>query len=143
MHRLQRALHQRRDDRGSLTLYFVVVVFGLFLCIGLVVDGGGKVKAAQRADATARQAARSGGQAIAAGTAIRGQGAQVQTGQARAAAQAYLAAAGVSGTVTVTDGTHLQVDTTTSYTPVFLGAIGISRMTGTGHANVRLVQGLR
>lgn len=142
MHRLAHA-RRRRDDRGVLTLYFVVVMFGLFLCIGLVVDGAGKVKAAQRADATARQAARAGGQAIDAGTAIRGQGAQVQTGQARAAAQAYLSSAGVSGTVTIIDGTRLQVDTSTSYTPVFLGAIGISSMTGTGHAEVRLVQGLQ
>lgn len=112
------------------------------LTIGLVVDGGGKIRALQRADAAAAEAARQGGQAIAAGPAVRGQGVQVQAALARSAAQAYLSSAGVSGSVTVAGGTRLKVTTTTTYKPVFLSMIGIGPMTTTGHGEVRLIRGL-
>ena len=59
----------RDDDRGSLSLFVVVVFVALLVTIGLVVDGGGKIRALQRADAVAAQAARAGGQAIVASTA--------------------------------------------------------------------------
>ncbi|MDA8440269.1 MAG: hypothetical protein M0Z51_15615, partial [Propionibacterium sp.] len=60
-----------------------------------------------------------------------------------AAANAYLMAAGASGTVTITPNGHsLQVSVTTSAPTVFLGLIGITTLTVTGHAQVDLVHGV-
>ena len=42
-----------RTDEGSMTLFVVVIAVGLLIAAGLVVDGGGKVRALQRADAVA------------------------------------------------------------------------------------------
>ena len=136
------AYRLRRDDRGSISPFFVVAAVGLMLAVGLVVDGGGKIRALQRADAVAAEAARAGGQAVAAAPALRGQSPQVQAGPARAAAQAYLAAAQVPGSVTISGGTQLQVDTTTTYQPLFLSMIGVGPLSTRGHAEVRLVRGL-
>lgn len=129
-------------DDGSITLFVVVIALGLLVAVGLVVDGGGKVRALQRADDVAAEAARAGGQAIQGNVAVRGEGVEASVGEAQAAARAYLAGAGVAGTVTVTGGTRLTVDTTTTYTPVFLDMIGIGTQTTTGHAEVRLVRAL-
>lgn len=132
---------RRRGDRGSVSLFTVVVAVGLLVAVGLVVDGGGKIRSLQRAHAAAAEAARQAGQAIQGAPAIQGQGAQVDTGLARSAAQAYLSAAHVDGTVTVTGGDRLEVTTTTTYAPVFLGLIGVGPMITTGHATVRLARG--
>ena len=48
-----------------MTLFFAVAVVGLLVLLGLVVDGAAKVRAVQRADTLAAEAARAGGQAIA------------------------------------------------------------------------------
>ncbi len=129
-------------DRGSISLFFVVTTVGLLIAVGLVVDGSGKVRALQRAHDVAAEAARTGGEAVLAGPAIRGQNVQVDASAARSAAAGYLAAAHVAGTVTITGGTRLEVTATTSYTPTFLSMIGIGTLTTTGHAEVRLVRGL-
>jgi Flp pilus assembly protein TadG len=130
----------RDDDRGSLSLFVVVVFVALLVTIGLVVDGGGKIRALQRADAVAAQAARAGGQAIVASTAVRGRGAVTDPAQARIAAQNYLSSADVPGTVTVINGTELRVTTSITYDPVFLSIIGVGTQTSTGEAEVRLAQ---
>lgn len=128
------------DDRGSLSLFVVVAFTALLITIGLVVDGGGKIRALQRADAVAAEAARAGGQAIVASTAVRGRGAVTDPAQARIAAQTYLASAAVPGTVTIVNGTQLRVQTSITYQPVFLGMVGVGTLTSTGEAEVRLAQ---
>lgn len=128
------------DDEGSLNLFFIVVVVALFALVGLVVDGGGKIRSVERASDVAAQAARQGGEAINAGTAIGGGGGIVDTGAAKRAAQAYLAAAGVQGNVEVTAGNSLTVETTITYTPTFLSAVGVGPQTVHGHAQVLLLQ---
>ena len=124
-----------------MSLFVVVIAVAMMLMIGLIVDGGRKVRAIQRADAVAAEAARAGGQAIVAGPAIRGEGVRADTAPARRAAEAYLTSAGVSGTVTVAGG-QLTVTTSVGYKPVFLGLIGVGSLTGDGHSTVRLVRGL-
>ena len=65
--------HRTGDtQRGSVTVFFAVAAIGLFAMVGLVVDGGTKVKAIQRADRVAAEAARAAGQAIDVPTAIVG-----------------------------------------------------------------------
>lgn len=135
--------HLRRDERGSTSLFFVVIVIALFAMIGLVVDGGGKIRSLQRADSVANEAARAGGQAIQGPAAVEGTGAVIDPQAAKQAAQSYLSAAGVDGSVDIINGTRLKVTVTTHYDPVFLDLIGAGgQMTTTGTAEVRLVQGI-
>lgn len=131
-----------RDDRGSTSLFVITSALALFLMVGLVVDGGGKVRSLQRANAVADQAARAGGQAIVGPQAIKGDGATLDTGAAKGAAQSYLGHAGVSGSVSIVNGTRLRVTATSTYNPVFLSLIGIGAMTSSGSAEVRLVEGI-
>lgn len=131
-----------RDERGAVTPFVVCSVIALFAVIGLVVDGGGKIRSLQTADSTAQEAARAAGQSINIGSAVSGDGAIVDGGDARRAAEDYLRAAGVEGHVDIINGTRLKVTVTTHYKPVFLGLAGLGEtMTSTGTAEVRLVRG--
>jgi Flp pilus assembly protein TadG len=138
---LRKALN-RRTDRGSVSLFAVVVTIGLIVVIGLVVDGGGKIHAQQRAQAAAREAARAGGQAIVPGTAIRGLGAVVDTGPARVAAQNYLTAADVAGSVSIQGGDRIVVRTSETYQPTFLSIVGVGTQTVTGSAEAQIMRTL-
>lgn len=134
---------RRAGDDGSITLFFCVAVVGLLALVGLVVDGGAKVRALQRADRLAAEAGRAGGQAIDVSAAIAGDAPTVDAQAAARATQAYLRSQGVSGTVTVAEaGRALIVDVTTTSTTVFLGLIGLNTMTVHGSAKVVLVRGV-
>ncbi len=110
----------------------------MVVLVGLVVDVGGQVQTQQHARAVAAQAP------VRCPRARRhlSQGSRPvdRPGSARAAAIAYLRATGVTGTVTVSDGTLLTVRTTDTYRPKFLGIIGVTRMTVTGEGSARLIQ---
>lgn len=130
-------------DEGSVTLFVVVAVVGLLVLIGLVVDGGTKVRALQRADRLAAEAGRAGGQAIDVPAAITGEPPTIDARAAVGAAQAYLRANGVTGSVSVGDaGRSLTVNVTTTANTVFLGLVGVNTMTVRGSAKVSLVRGV-
>ena len=130
----------RGQDQGSVSLLFVVVAIGLLACVGLVVDGGGKARAAAQADDVARAAARAAVQAVNAGRVLGGHIPRADPTRAAAAARTYLVSAGVTGTVTIAPGGRaLSVATRDTYTPVLLSAIGIGPMPVTGAANADLV----
>jgi hypothetical protein len=121
-------------------LLVIVLTLAVLAMIGLSVDGGGKLRALQRADRLAAEAARTAGQAIAAPQAIQGGQKVVDPPAAVAAAQNYLTAAGVTGTVTVSqDRTNVTVTVTIVYDTVFLGLIGIDTLTATRQASAVLV----
>ena len=126
---------------GSVSLFLVVAVVGLFIAVGLVVDGGQKLRSTQRADDVAAEAARAGVQSIQPANTVRGQPAQVNPEAAISAARHYLSVAGVAGTVTVTGG-RVQVSTSISFTPAFLSLIGLGTQTVTGRASARLARGV-
>jgi hypothetical protein len=133
-------------DDGRISLLVVVMTFAVLAMIGLSVDGGGKVRALQRADRIAAEAARAAGQAIDAPEAIRGGDKRIDPAGAVAAAQQYLAAAAaggsgaVTGSVTVSeDRTEVTVTVTITYTTVFLGMIGIDTLAATRQATAVLV----
>ena len=129
-----------RADEGSISLLAVVMAFAVLAMIGLSVDGGGKVRAAERADNIASEAARAAGQAILTSQAIQGGAKVIDPSAAVAAAQQYLATAGVRGTVTVSDDrTHVTVTVTIVYRTVFLELIGVNNFTVTRHATAALV----
>lgn len=131
------------SDEGSVTLFIVVAVVGLLVLIGLVVDGGTKVRALQRADRLAAEAGRAGGQAIDVPAAITGAPPTLDAKAAVRAAQEYLRANGVTGTVSIGNGGRsLTVDVTTTANTVFLGLVGVNTITVHGSAKVSLVRGV-
>lgn len=133
----------RGTDAGSVTLFFVVAALALFAMIGLVVDGGTKIRAAQQADALAEEAARAGGQAITVPAAIRGDSTLAEPSQAVQAAQSYLQDNDIAGSVQVTDGGRsIVVRVSVTRPTVFLGLVGVASMTVGGHAQARLVRGV-
>lgn len=131
-------LRQRPNDRGSITLWFVVIMLVLVCIVGLVVDGGGKIQARQRANFVAEEAARAAGQEIVRPLGMRGIATVVDPLTAQLAAQAYLARAGVPGVVIPVSPTTLVITTTITYQPKFLGLIGIGPQVVTGRATVNL-----
>jgi Flp pilus assembly protein TadG len=134
--------HRRRldEDRGAITLFVVVFTVALLAAVGLVVDGGGKVRALQRADEAAREAARAGSQMLDVPSAVRGDGVRIDPAGAARAARAYLSAAGVDGAVRV-EGNAVRVSTSVTYQPVFLGFAGVGPLVVTGSASARPVTG--
>ena len=127
-------------DEGRIALLVIVLTVAVLAMIGLSVDGGGKVRALERADNLASEAARAAGQAILAPQAIEGGDKVVDPAAAVAAAQDYLSAAGVTGVVTVSpDRKHITVSVTIVYSTVFLGLVGIDTLTATRQATAVLV----
>ncbi len=135
-------LHRLRRDDGSLTVFTAALGVVFLLIIGLVVDGGAQIRNRQHADTSAQEAARAAAQAVNPAVAISGDGANLLLGAGQAAAQQYLTAAGVQGTVTTTGGTTVHVHTTTTYTPAFLGIIGVGPLSASADADVRVVRQL-
>lgn len=135
-------LRRCRDDEGRIALFVVIMAFVVLVVIGLAVDGGGKVRALQRADNIAAEAARAAAQAIDLDQAATGGRKEVDPDRAVAAARQYLAAAGVSGTVTLSgDRQHVTVTVTAQYDPVILDLIGYGQLTVTGHGSAQLLTG--
>ncbi|MDZ5146339.1 pilus assembly protein TadG-related protein [Microbacterium testaceum] len=101
----------------------------MLLLAGLVVDGGGKTQTLQQAMTIAQSAARAGTNA-AAGNSINGDAFNISTQTAVAAAENYLAAAGVEGTATVA-GDTVTVTVTMTYHPRILAIVDLPvRATG-------------
>src|SRR5690348_12122181 len=133
----------RLDDTGGVTVFVAVCVIALIGIIGLAVDGGSKMRATERADYIAGEAARAGGQAIDPTDAITGKAIVVDPQAASAATQAYLRSAGATGTVSVSgDGKTLTVTVTTTYDTKFLSVVGIGSLSVTGHAKATLLHGV-
>lgn len=128
-----------RDERGSLSTYFVSAVIATIPLVGLVVDGGGQVRALQRANDVAAETARYAGQAIDKGCAIQGAEVEVPAPLARLAAQEFMADNPTDvrlESVQVTDGGHaITVRTSVTYDPIFLGAVGAGSKQLTGEAS--------
>lgn len=145
MRRLTRRLIQRSSafteerDRGSFTVWTVLFAMVLMMAIGLVFDGGGKLRALRDANLVAAEAARAGGQAVDPAAAARGD-LFLGPAAAKRAATTYLQAAGVQQfTVTVVNG-EVQVTVQDTYQPVFLQAIGVESLPVTGSAKVNIVR---
>ncbi|WP_223145087.1 pilus assembly protein [Actinotalea subterranea] len=121
-------------------MFVAVSMVGLLLIIGLIADGGVKVRAVQEADALAAEAARASGQAIDLPAAVGGEPVRVDRQAAANAANAYLTAADAPGQVSISpDGRDLEVSVTLTRPTAFLSLIGITQVTVTGHASVTLV----
>ncbi len=131
-----------RGERGSISIWMVTSSFVMIILVGLAVDLGGQVHAQQRARDLAAQAARTGGQQVQAAPAIEGRYLNVDASAARSAAEAYLSAAGIDGTVFISGGDTITVNVTDIYEPRFLALLGIDHLDVTGTATARLVRSL-
>lgn len=130
-----------RSERGAVAIFAVVVVFALFLAIGLVVDGGSRIQAMQRADELAAQAARTGAQSVHIGD--DGTHPTIDVGPACRAASTYLVQAEAEpGECTPVNDTTLRVSASVSYENVFLSLIGAPSSSVTGTAEARLARGV-
>ncbi len=127
-------------EQGSISVMAILIAATVVVMMGLAVDVSGHVHAMQEARSVAREAARAGGQQVNVPTAVRGHGVEANPGEAAAAANAYLAAAGTTGSATVTGPTTIRVDVTSTYQTRFLSVIGISTLLSTGQSNARITR---
>jgi hypothetical protein len=135
-------MRRSSDDTGSITLFSAIAGVGLLVLAGLVVDGGGKVRAAQRSDRIAAEAGRAAGQQIDVGAAIEGSPARLDPAAALAAAREYLRREGVEGDAAISgDGRRVVVRVWTAQPTVFLSLVGVSEVRTEGTAEVQLVSG--
>src|SRR3954469_3321099 len=128
------------DDRGSVSLLAATAATGMIILAGLAVDLAGQVHARQHAVDVARQAARAAGQQLQPAPAVRGQGLRTDPHRAVAAARSYLAAANVTGSVSLHGGTVIVVTTSARYDTVFLSIIGIDQLQVSGRSEARTLR---
>ncbi|MFC1432308.1 hypothetical protein ACEZDB_16800 [Streptacidiphilus sp. N1-3] len=115
----------------------------LLMLTGLVLDGGGRLRAIERADALAQEAARAAGQQIDQAALLQGQGLRLDVGPAEAAASSYLAANGITGsTFQLVDNTIVKITFTTKYHTALLGLVGLDEISVQGSGQSRLVPGV-
>lgn len=131
---------REQQDRGSVSVFVVVIAFAFVLMAGLAVDVSGHIHAMQEARSVAREAARAGGQQIEVATGVRGRAALADPGRAAAAAQAYLARAGVVGSASVTGPDSIIVQVTSVYPTKFLSIVGVGALSATGTAQARITR---
>jgi Flp pilus assembly protein TadG len=121
------------------TVFVALAAFALLLMVGLVVDGGGRMRALGRADRVAAEAARAGAEAAD----TRGPTLVLDRPAASAAAIAYLRSAGVAGTVTLTGPRTVTVTVTVTGRDVILGLVASGAYAVTGSAQATLVIGVQ
>ena len=114
--------------------------FIMIVLVGMAVDLGGKVHTQQQARNIAAQAARTGAQEVQSASTVRGGIPLASIGAAKAAANSYLAQAGVQGTVNVRGGDTIVVEVSDSYDSKFLSIINLDTMRVTGEASARLIR---
>jgi Flp pilus assembly protein TadG len=115
----------KRHERGSASIWAILVIAGAFtVLLGLVVDGGRVIDARAAASRAAAQAARAGADALSSASVRSGNDA-IDTEAARARAQSYLRDAGLHGTVSVARDTVVVTVTDKSKNQI-LGVIGVT-----------------
>lgn len=132
--------HARGAERGSVTAFVVVIALAFIVAAGLVIDGGLALAGKTTALNEAQQAARTAATALAQQPLRDGQIA-LDAGPALADAQAYIAATGDSGTVTL-DGTLIHAHISHRQPTRILGLFGVSVITVSADATARIEQGV-
>lgn len=130
----------RERERGSITAVVVVFAACFLVLGGLIYDAGRAMAAKTTAIDEAQQAARTAAQALNAGE-LRNNILSTTSGQAIAAAQAYIAASGDTGTVTIT-GQTITVHVVRQQPTSLLALVGVGEITVTGTASTEIEQGV-
>ncbi|MEV8535632.1 pilus assembly protein TadG-related protein [Streptomyces sp. NPDC051211] len=122
-----------------MSLFFALSTLAILMVMGLLVDGGGALNAANRATSVAQEAARAAGQQLDPAQAIEGTAITIDPDAAMGAAQDYLAAANVQGTAQITNGGQsLTVTVNDTYDTLFAQFVGKGTINVTGTATARL-----
>jgi Flp pilus assembly protein TadG len=139
-------MRPRPRDRGGISILFAIGMTAVMMIIGLSVDGGGRIREAQRANDIAAEAARAGGQQIDVVDAIAGAPTVLDQDAARAAVQSYLNQAAAADGITVhsysvsfPDTLHISVTLQLDYHTVVLAFIGVGNLTANGSGTAALV----
>ena len=133
----------RDDERGSVSLYVVVIFLAVFSAAGIVIDGGYAIAARQKAANVAEQAARAGADVLSKNSLRSGGPVSVTPELARAAAEKYLKDSNMSGTVDPNAGGGVVTVTVQIAQPTtILSVFGINTITVTGRATARTVRGI-
>lgn len=135
----------RCDETGSVTLWVVIMTVAIIAAIGLVYDGGDAWAVRGQAVADASGAARAGAEALDQAAFAGGDPANVDPGNATAAAQAFLAQAGVTAgqaSISVT-GAVVTVTVHLTSPATILGAVGAGTFHLTGQGSARAIYGVR
>ena len=125
-------------DGGMVTVFTALASLALLLMVGLVVDGGDRMRAVGRADRVAGEAARAAVEAAD----TRGPTLTLDRPAAMAAASSYLRAADVAGTVTVIGQRTVHVEVRVDGTYLILGILGSGRYEVSGSADASLSVGV-
>jgi hypothetical protein len=138
--RVYRRAERRERERGSITAVVVVFAAAFLVLGGLVYDAGRAMAARTTAIDEAQQAARTAAQALNADE-LRNNVLATTPGQAIADAEAYIAASGDTGTVTIT-GETITVSVVHRQPTSLLALVGVGEITVTGTASSKLEQGV-
>jgi len=133
---------RRTDDRGGTELFVLVTLFAMLIALGLVVDGGGLMRAQDEAAWCAQQAARAGVTRLDLAQAALGDAPVLDGPAAVATALQVVAAAGMEGTAVVNADGSLTVTCTTEYRPVVAVWDGAPSWHITQEATARPIRGV-
>lgn len=127
------------DERGGYSLLWILGFLPVFLiATGLIVDGAGQIQATERAQHIASGAARAGTSALS-GSLNTPTSLSMNAAAAQAAANSYLNAAGMNGSVSVFQNV-ITVSTSSSYDTLFLQLIpGFGTLPANGQASAQLI----
>lgn len=128
------------QDAGSITVLVVFLALSLVLVAGLVFDAGGALTDRQRAADIAEQAARYAADQVV--PAPPGVTPLINTGQAQAAGERFLAQEGVRGSVNASP-TQVTVTVTIEHHTALLSAVGQDPLTVTGTSTATPLSGLK
>ncbi len=123
-----RLLRLIRDDRGSATAFGLFLIVVVLVLAGAMIEGGNAMSARGHATDIAQQAARAGADKLDLG-ALRKEGlVRIDPAAAQAAATAFLAQVGETGTVTATP-TQVSVTVTVTRPGILVPILGIKTLT--------------
>lgn len=128
------------DEGGAVTVFFVLLVVAMVLVAGLVYDGGRLLAARREAQDAAQDAARAGAQALDI-AAVRSGTTTLAPADAAAAARAWLASEGASGSVSVA-GDTVSVSVRHPVRLALLALAGVPTRTVRAEASARIVEGV-
>ncbi|GAA2997952.1 hypothetical protein GCM10020229_07900 [Kitasatospora albolonga] len=137
---------RRRADEGSIALFVAICVAGLVIMVGIVLEGGGRLRAIENADARAQEAARAVGQQLDQAALLSGRGYVLKKDldEARSVATAYLEPYGLKpADITFRGDRTVVVEIRTTYRTTLLGAMRVEELDVRGVGSAGLVHGVR
>jgi hypothetical protein len=138
-------VQRRRDERGSVTLWLVIMTVAMFAGMGLVTDGGQAMATKGQAISDAYGAARAGAEALDQASFAVGGPPRPDIAGAQNAVAAFLSAAGVASGQYQVSVTAQEVTVTvhlSSPVPI-LAAIGVQPFHVSGQGSAQAVYGVR